>query len=274
MKSTSVRVSSAAVAVHCVGDTGLPIVFVHGNTGSHRGFRRQFESLLAERFRLIAIDLPGHGDSEPALDPESAYTLAGHARAVVEVAQAMGAEDGIFVGWSLGGYVVLEAIPQLSRAAGFLVIGAPPISSAADLAEALSQAPNLQAAFREESTDEQLEEYLAMYFKPGTPMPDAFREDFRRSDKRTRSALAASAARNELVDEVRTVAELDRPLAVFHGRLDAIAMRPYLDRVRIPTLWRGAVVDVDDCGHAPQWETPELFNRLLEEFVLDCAARR
>lgn len=273
MITRSFHVAGSTVAAHTVGEAGTPIVLVHGNTGSHRGFRKQFESPLAERFRLIGVDLPGHGDSGPAVDPEKTYTLAGHARAVVEAAKALGAEEGIFVGWSLGGYVVLEAIPQLPKAAGFAVIGAPPIASTADLAEALSQDPALQAAFREESTDEQLEEYLAMYLKPGTPMPDAFREDFRRSDKRTRSALAASAARNELVDEVRTVADLDRPLAVFHGRLDAIAMRPYLDRVRIPTLWRGQVVDVDDCGHAPHWEKPELFNRLLTEFVLDCTAR-
>ena len=134
MRNTSVRVAGASVAVHCVGDDGLPIVLVHGNTGSHRCFQQQFDSPLAERFRLIAVDLPGHGDSEPALDPAATYTLPGHARALVEVARALDATDGVFVGWSLGGYVVLEAIPQLPRAAGFLVIGAPPIASAADLA--------------------------------------------------------------------------------------------------------------------------------------------
>lgn len=61
MRNTSVRVAGAAVAVHCVGEAGLPIVFVHGNTGSHRGFLRQLESPLAERFWLIAVDLPGPG---------------------------------------------------------------------------------------------------------------------------------------------------------------------------------------------------------------------
>lgn len=274
MKSTSVGVGGASVAVHCLGNDGLPIVLVHGNTGSHRCFQKQFESRLAERFRLIAVDLPGHGDSGPSPEPETTYTLAGHARALVEVAKALEAEDGVFVGWSLGGYVVLEAIPQLPRAAGFLVIGAPPIASAADLPDALSADPALQAAFREDSTDEELEEYLAMYFKPGTPMPDAFREDFRRSDKRTRSALAASAARNEVTDEIRIVAALDRPLAVVHGGHDAIAMRRYLDRVSIPTLWRGAVQDFPDTGHAPHWEAPERFNELLEAFALDCTARK
>jgi pimeloyl-ACP methyl ester carboxylesterase len=274
MRHTSVRVAGASVAVHCLGDAGLPIVFVHGNSGSHRSFQRQYDSRLAERFRLIAIDLPGHGDSEPALDPATTYTLPGHARALVEVAKTMDAMGGVFVGWSLGGYVVLEAIPQLPQAAGFLVIGAPPIASAADLPEALSQDPALQAAFREESTDEELSALVALYFKPGTPRADAFLEDVRQSDKRARSALAASAMRNEMTDEVRIVANLDRPLAVFHGQLDAIAKRPYADRVPIPTLWRGAVQEFADCGHAPHWERPELFNRLLEEFVLDCVARR
>ncbi|MCS6828489.1 MAG: hypothetical protein NZ553_17880 [Caldilinea sp.] len=42
----------------------------------------------------------------------------------------------------------------------------------------------------------------------------------------------------------------------------------------MPTLWRGAVQVIPGAGHAPQWETPEVFNALLGAFLADCAARR
>ena len=40
-----------------------PILFVHGWSQHHLAFRRQFESALADEFRLVAFDLRGHGMS-------------------------------------------------------------------------------------------------------------------------------------------------------------------------------------------------------------------
>ncbi len=273
MKTIPVRVAGTSMAARCSDGIGPPIVLCHGNSCSSRSFRHQLEGSLGGRFRLIAVDLPGHGDSEPAASPETAYTLPGYAGALVAAAGQLDAAGAIFVGWSLGGHVVLEAAGLLPKAAGFLVFGAPPLSSIADVPEALSTDPALQAAFREESTDEEIVAYQSLFFRPGTPVPAFFAEDFRRTDPRARSSFAASATRNEFEDEVRIVANLARPLAVVHGRFDAVARRTYLDRVPMPTLWRGAIQEVAEAGHAPHWEVPGEFDRLLEAFALDCTAR-
>lgn len=272
MKTTMVRGGGNSLAVHCSGD-GPPIVLCHGNSCSSRCYWHQLEGRLARRFRLIAVDLPGHGDSEPASSPAASYTLPGYAAALVEAAGQLDARSAVFVGWSLGGHVVLEASAQLPIAAGFLVFGSPPVSSSADFPAALSTHPALQAGFREDSTEREIDECLSLFFKPGTLLPDAFREDFRRTDKRARSSLAASLARNEFLDEVRIVAGLDRPIAVLHGRFDSCVQRNYLDQVPFPTLWRGRIQEVPDAGHAPQWETVKQFDSLLEDFVIDCMAR-
>jgi len=47
-----------------------------------RCFTRQWGSPLAERYRLLALDLPGHGSSEPARDPCTGYTLPAYAALV------------------------------------------------------------------------------------------------------------------------------------------------------------------------------------------------
>ena len=97
-----------AVAVHRSEGAGPPIVLIHGNSCSARSFCRQLDGPLGQRRRLVAIDLAGHGRSENAGDP-AAYRLPGLARTLAELAAALGLGEAGFVGWSLGGRIVLEA---------------------------------------------------------------------------------------------------------------------------------------------------------------------
>src|SRR4051794_17666465 len=55
---------------------GPPILLLHGWSQNHLCWARQYESPLAEEFRLVACDLRGHGMSEAPLD-QGSYTDAG-----------------------------------------------------------------------------------------------------------------------------------------------------------------------------------------------------
>jgi pimeloyl-ACP methyl ester carboxylesterase len=268
-----IRAVHGSIAVRCRG-SGPPIVFCHGNSCSSRSFEKQLESGLADRFRLLAIDLPGHGDSLPARVPEQTYTLAGYAGAVVAAVSELEADNALFVGWSLGGHVLLEASHRLQRAAGYLIFGAPPIASFADFGRAAYEAPAIQAAFREASTAAEVHELLALFFRPGHPVPQTFFDDFRRTDPRARAAIGESAARGELRDELQVVRDLTVPLAVVHGAREALIRRTYIDTVSMPTLWRRTIQEVPDAGHAVQWENPDVFNDLVETFAVDCRGGR
>lgn len=80
--------------------TGRPLVLVHG-WSMHTGIWRDFAQNLAEKFRVICIDLPGHGCSK-AIHP---FTL----QRIGEVLlQAVPDEPCCWLGWSLGASVVLE----------------------------------------------------------------------------------------------------------------------------------------------------------------------
>jgi pimeloyl-ACP methyl ester carboxylesterase len=268
-----VRFGDLTLAVRQCG-SGPTIVFLHGNSCSSRAWEKQLSSPLAKRFRLVAIDLPGHGDSPPATTPERTYSLPGFAEVVGRVASQLGAESGVFVGWSLGGHILLEATNRLPKATGFLVIGVPPVSCLADYGRAATNDPALGAGFRADSTDAEVDAVVALFVRPGFPPPAIFAEDFKRTDGRVRTALTASLAAGEVRDEVRVVAELAQPLAIVHGVEERLANnRAWYDALSMPTLWRGAVQEVAGAGHAPHWETPEAFNRLLEGFALDCLGR-
>ena len=114
-KTTLYHTPNGALAVHQSAGDGPPIVLVHGNSSSARAFSRQLEGSLGRRRRLVAIDLLGHGRSENASDP-AAYLLPGHALALVAIAGNFGLDQALFVGWSLGGHIVLEAAKDLPRA--------------------------------------------------------------------------------------------------------------------------------------------------------------
>jgi len=95
---------------------GRPIVCLHGVTAAGTRFKRLAEQRLG-RFRVLAFDLRGHGDSEWE-PPWTFETLVGD---IVETLDALELTEVAFIGHSLGGRLVLElaeyAPERLERAA-------------------------------------------------------------------------------------------------------------------------------------------------------------
>ncbi len=248
---------------------GPPVVLIHGNSSSSRVFSRQLDGPLGQRFRLIAVDLPGHGASDDAEDP-SAYSLPGHARAVCAVLDALGIEEAHFVGWSLGGHIALEMEPDLKNARGFVIFGTPPITSGDAMSEAFLPNPAMKVTFQENVDSSEASAYVAAFFKPGfADIPPFFLDDVLRTDGRARSNLGASVQRGEVRDEGEVTRDLKVPLAVLHGGEEQLVNGRYFGSVAMPTLWRRAVQMIPDAGHTPQWETPKVFDALIEAFVTE-----
>ena len=272
MQKETLKVGADTIAVYQSKGTGKPaVLLIHGNSCSSRSYQRQLESALGGKFRLVAMDLPGHGQSSPATDPQATYCLPGYARAVVEVAGQLGLTEAVLVGWSLGGHVVLEASRQLPKAAGWMIFGAPPLAFPPAMAEAFLPHPAMGAAFKSDLTEEEAAGFASAMFKPGAAVPDLFLEDIRRTDGQARALLAASIRPDGYADEIAIVANLTAPLAILHGEHEQLVNRAYISALKMPTLWRGAVQIVGDAGHAPHWEQPDQFNALLEAFLRDVA---
>ena len=86
--------------------SGPPLVLLHPLGADRRVWRPVTERLAAER-EVLAVDLPGFGDSPP-LDGPGAPTPAALAEAVAAGLAALGIEDFDVAGNSLGGWVALE----------------------------------------------------------------------------------------------------------------------------------------------------------------------
>ena len=269
-KTTMYHTPNGALAVHQSAGDGPPIVLIHGNSSSARAFSRQLDGSLGRRRRVVAIDLLGHGHSENASDP-AAYLLPGHALAVIAIAGNFDLDQAVFVGWSLGGHILLEAARDLPKARGFAIYGAPPVGFPPAMAEAFLPNPALAAGFSADLTREQAQGYVSSFFAPGfADAPPFFVEDALRADGRARAQVAASMAPGVSRDEVQVVAGLQQPLAVLHGTREQFVNGAYYAKLDMPTLWRGAVQAIDSAGHAPQWETPVAFDALIEAFAVNC----
>jgi len=245
---------------------GRDILLVHGNSSSSRIWQKQLQGSLGARYRLVAIDLPGHGASSPAPDPEHGYSGAGYAGCIAAVARELALKDAVIVGWSLGGHAVLNAAASLPMAAGLMIFGTPPISKAPD---GFSGFKALSATiFTPQPSDAEIAGWEKSAFAPGySPRPSFLESDFRRTDGNARGYLGASVQAGRFADEVEIVRNLKIPLAIVQGGDEQIVDLGYLQRLPAPTLWRGQVQVIDGAGHATQWEQAEAFDRILDAFA-------
>lgn len=98
-----------AIAYDVRGNGRTALVFVHGWAGDRRLWYRQLWS-LARDFRVVALDLGGHGASGRNRRSWTLASLAGDVAALVE---GLGLERVVLVGHAMGGPVSLDAARRL-----------------------------------------------------------------------------------------------------------------------------------------------------------------
>ena len=273
MRTTSLNIGGLRLAVRHSAGQGPAAVLVHGNSLSSEAFNRQLDGRLGAEFRLVALDLPGHGLSARADRPTSVYSLPGFAAIVCAAAEALELCDAAFVGWSLGGHVVLEAAPRLTRAAGFCVFGTPPLTSPPNFDRAFLPTPATDLIFKESVTDSEFTTWASLLALNESALPPSIVREMRRADPRMRSSMLNSMGTIGFADETVVVETLRQPIAILQGTHDAFVNAEYIRSLKIPFLWRGDVQPIHNAGHAPQWDAPDAFDALLGAFLRDTAKR-
>ncbi len=126
---------------------GPVVLFVHGWSCCREHFRSQLaDPNLGRARRLVAIDLPGHGESPPSAAP---LTMDTFADAVVAVLDGIGADDAVLVGHSNGMPVAMRVLTRHPRrVAGLVSIDGPMRPFFTDPAQAQRMLAPLQGAER------------------------------------------------------------------------------------------------------------------------------
>ncbi|MCW2631639.1 MAG: pcaD, partial [Pseudonocardia sp.] len=114
------RVSEPVQLHHVVdGPPDAPVVVLVGPLGASAGVWDPQVAALADRFRLVRIDLRGHGGSP---SPEPPYRMAELAGDSVAVLDELGIERAAWCGLSLGGMVCLHVATELPQRVSRLVL--------------------------------------------------------------------------------------------------------------------------------------------------------
>jgi pimeloyl-ACP methyl ester carboxylesterase len=104
----------------CPGPAGAPtLVLLHGVAMTAELAWSSIIARLGEHFRIVAPDLRGHGDGLPARQP---YDLAECADDVAALADHLGIEQLVAVGYSMGGMVAQELWRRHRRLVSGLVL--------------------------------------------------------------------------------------------------------------------------------------------------------
>lgn len=278
-------ISSAGVAgepAHVTGGGGLqlavyeagnpegpPILFLHGITQSHLSWGGQMQGPMGEEFRLVAMDLRGHGASDKPMDAANYTDSELFARDIQAVIRSKSLERPVLVGWSYGGYVIADYLRHFGDGdiGGIVLVGVSPRlgteEAQADLGPEFLEAAGGLMSDNVRINIEAVRNFLPQVTEK--PLSDEARDIAFGTAMMVPPAVRRALFGREM-DNVDVFAGLDAPVLIAHGRHDRI-VRLSTAQEMAEFMPNGELKVYDDSGHAPFLEEAERFNRDLAAFV-------
>ena len=249
--------------------SGTPILFLHGWSQSHLAWRRQYDSDLADDFRLVACDLRGHGMSQSPKDAEHYTQGQRWADDVAAILGELELDRSVLVGWSYGAFVICDYIRAYGqdriRAVNF-VAGAVKLG---ETAFGTLIGPGFLDHFADAISDDIPTSIRGMRGLVGafavSPLPAADEETLLCSSMTVPAAVRAHLAARQL-DYDDVLETLRVPLLVTQGRDDTIVLPAMAEHISssCPTA---KISWYDHAAHVPHLEHPDRFNRELAELA-------
>jgi pimeloyl-ACP methyl ester carboxylesterase len=240
-----------------------PVVLIHGWTASSHWFDR-LTPLLTARYRVIRVDLLGHGGSEK---PRNGYSMTEQADRVADALVRVGVRRALVAGHSTGGEVVIALAarhPELTRA--LAVIDSEPDEKFVDpnLLASLSLKPVIGQAMKRLATDGTIRDGLGQAFEKGYHVPNVFVDDFNKvtytAYKKTYDESGDYVSEGHLESDLRSVRV---PRLVIFGKDDRLVSPPREAADFYRREFNLRVEIVPGAGHSPMVEQPQATARLL-----------
>lgn len=268
--SATVAAPAGTLNHHRIGQ-GEPLVLIHGVGSQWQVWDPVLEPLARER-DVIALDLPGFGGSAP-LPPGTAPNVSALADAVAGTLDALGIEEPLVVGNSLGGWIALELAKRgitrsvVALSPGGFWSGPEAVWARAQLKIAgffARRFPAVSEAAARRPKARQLTSNV-FYGHPELVPPAAMIEALRN--------LAASPAYDETVevnirDRFSGGDQVRGPVTIAWGELDRLLFPRQAHRA-VAAIPQARHVPIADAGHVPTWDRPDEVVRL----ALDASPR-
>jgi len=251
------------------------ILLIHGWSQHHLCWSKQFGSALSDEFRIVALDLRGHGQSEAPQGPDNYKNGSLWADDIAALIIQLELATPVLVGWSYGGFVIGDylrrygdnAIAGINLVGGAIGIGpdwfgtliGPDFVRYASLACSPDQPEALSA----------IQSLVHRFFARSVAAVDI-------EAAIGWSMLTHPAVRAAMIDRQEDFrpefSRLMKPLLVSYGAADTILL-PAMVRAISESCPTCRLSEYAAAGHAPFLEDPERFNNELTAFCREVSGR-
>jgi len=245
---------------------GRPIMFIHGISQCWLAWSRQMSSDLADDFRLVAMDMRGHGLSDKPREGYADSRL--WADDVNAAIQTLRLDHPILSGWSYGPLVILDYIRHYGEndiggvnfVGGVTKLGSEEAMSALT-PEFLNLVPGFFATDAEESV-RSLKSLLRLCFAQEPSAMDVYLMmgyNVSVPPYVRKAMLTRSIENDDLLTQIR------KPVLITHGADDAVVKPTAVDQHKA-RLTHAQVQIMSNAGHAAFWDNAVGFNQGLRAF--------
>jgi pimeloyl-ACP methyl ester carboxylesterase len=240
--------------------SGEPVLLIHGLGGSIESWTNNIGE-LAKSLRMIAVDLPGFGMSDK---PKMSYTIKFFGDFVFQFLKLLQLEQASMVGSSLGGQVAAEVAISHPSLIKKLVL----ISPAGTLPYSFKGSPALWKYVKVINAKSAHQVKLALSVLDNKPVDDTYAQLVYQkllmpgAKEAFLSALEGSARaprQNNRLNRIRA------PTLLLWGKEDHMIPVKFVEP--FVKMKNCRIVMIENCGHRPHFARPELFNRIVAEFL-------
>ncbi len=260
------------IAVYEAGNpSGPALLFIHGFSQAALSWQRQMESDLAKKYRLVALDMRGHGASGKPTEPtayDHAEPFAGDIQAVLD---DLGIDKVVAVCWSMGGNWICDylRVHGDARLRGIILVDAPTQQGTEitekmfgkAVGETLGGMLSTEPAANIQGTKAFVRACTAQ------PLPE---DEF--EDMLAFNMMVPPEARewmlNRVADNNDVVGKITVPVLQIHGADDAVVL-PFSGEYTLEHVTHNdkKMIVYDGIGHCPFWEDADRFNADVAAFV-------
>lgn len=247
-----------------------PLILLHGFTSHARSWDHVAEA-MTDRFRVLALDQRGHGDSDRA--PDRDYRVAAMAADLAAFADTLCPGPLSLVGLSMGGRVSMAyAGANPGRIARLVLVDIGPEI----LPEGLKRIMTMVSSVPEELESE---EQAYQLLRAAAPRYSELllRHRVKWSFTRLANGKLAWKYDKALRDQTRTgtrdipnlwpdLARIACPTLIVRGA-ESDVLSPEIAKRMLETLKDGRLVEVPEAGHTVPGDQPDAFIRILREFL-------
>ncbi len=246
------------------------IFLIHGNSTSTNAWRKQLKSQTLSPYKLIAFDLPAHGQSNSLNGSLFSYSLPDIGKLMAAAVKKLaGNRSYILAGISLGTNIIAEMLAYELQPSGIALTGSCVIGGEITMDKIFKKDIDLHAVFTDYVSELELKKYFTLgSFSVKEEDWLCFSGDYYKVKDNFRSKMIATVAAGNLSNEIHTLQQQPFPILIVFGEDEKVCEINYLDYAKL-NFWKGRTYKIKDAGHFVTNDQSEKFNELMAEYAKD-----